>query len=54
MSEIIHRRPWSLNTLIFVFVFCWIIAAGFPFVWTMWGSFKVQGDFSLRQIGPTL
>ena len=23
----------------------WLIVAAFPFLWTMWGSFKVQGDF---------
>jgi trehalose/maltose transport system permease protein len=26
-------------------VFIWLIAAGFPFIWTLWGSFKVEGDF---------
>ena len=45
MSEIIHRRPWPLNTVIWFFVLCWVFIAGFPFLWTMWGSFKVQGDF---------
>jgi ABC-type glycerol-3-phosphate transport system permease component len=45
MSEIIHRRPWPLKTIIWLFVLCWVITAGFPFVWTLWGSFKVQGDF---------
>jgi multiple sugar transport system permease protein len=23
----------------------WIVLAAFPFLWTLWGSFKVQGDF---------
>lgn len=23
----------------------WLIIAAFPFFWTLWGSFKVQGDF---------
>ena len=27
------------------FVLIWIVIAAFPFVWTLWGSFKVQGDF---------
>ena len=45
MSEIIHRRPWPLKTIIWLLVLCWVITAGFPFVWTLWGSFKVQGDF---------
>ena len=45
MSEIIHRRPWPLKTIIWLLVLCWVLTAGFPFVWTLWGSFKVQGDF---------
>ena len=28
-----------------IFVSVWLICASFPFFWTMWGSFKVQGDF---------
>jgi multiple sugar transport system permease protein len=27
------------------FVALWVILAAFPFLWTLWGSFKVQGDF---------
>ncbi len=27
------------------FVLLWIVLASFPFLWTLWGSFKVQGDF---------
>ena len=23
----------------------WLLLAAFPFIWTLWGSFKVQGDF---------
>ena len=45
MSELIHRRSKSFTALIWLFVLFWIILAGFPFLWTMWGSFKVQGDF---------
>jgi trehalose/maltose transport system permease protein len=45
MSDIIHRRSPVLNTIIWGLVLIWIIAAGFPFLWTLWGSFKVQGDF---------
>lgn len=36
------------NTLIFfstAFLILWLIVAAFPFLWTLWGSFKVQGDF---------
>ena len=30
------------------FVLIWVFIAAFPFVWTLWGSFKVQGDFFLK------
>ena len=36
------------RTLIIVstgLVVVWLIIAAFPFFWTLWGSFKVQGDF---------
>jgi ABC-type glycerol-3-phosphate transport system permease component len=26
----------------------WVVMAAFPFLWTLWGSFKVQGDFFSR------
>ena len=45
MSELLHQRSKTLSLLVWLFVLCWIIVAGFPFIWTMWGSFKVQGDF---------
>ena len=45
MSDIVHRRSPLLNIIIWGLVLVWIVAAGFPFLWTLWGSFKVQGDF---------
>jgi ABC-type glycerol-3-phosphate transport system permease component len=45
MADLVNRRPLGLNLVIWFFVLCWIVIAGFPFLWTMWGSFKVQGDF---------
>ncbi|MDE0781730.1 MAG: carbohydrate ABC transporter permease [Planktomarina sp.] len=45
MTDLVNRRPMGLNIAIWAFVLCWIMIAGFPFLWTMWGSFKVQGDF---------
>lgn len=35
--------PWSL--VAYVFLAIWLILAAFPFIWTLWGSFKVEGDF---------
>jgi len=37
------------RALVLVLVLIWLLIAGFPFVWTLWGSFKVQGDFFSRQ-----
>ncbi len=31
--------------LAFAGVTIWLVVAAFPFLWTLWGSFKVQGDF---------
>jgi trehalose/maltose transport system permease protein len=39
------KSPRLLNFLSKVFIIVWMLLAAFPFVWTVWGSFKVQGDF---------
>ena len=39
------RRPISLKLLIYFLIFSWVIIAAFPFIWTVWGSFKVELDF---------
>ena len=39
------RRPTSILFLANGFLIVWLIIAAFPFVWTLWGSFKVEGDF---------
>ena len=39
------RRPASVQILAIVFLTVWLIMAAFPFLWTLWGSFKVEGDF---------
>lgn len=51
MSEaaVSQRRPLPLNLLIFAFLIVWVILAAFPFIWTVWGSFKVEPDFFSRQ-----
>lgn len=38
-----------LRLLSIAFVVIWLILAAFPFLWTLWGSFKVQGDFFSKQ-----
>jgi len=50
MSEAMaHKRPVLLNTLIYGFIVVWVILAAVPFLWTVWGSFKVEADFFSRE-----
>jgi ABC-type glycerol-3-phosphate transport system permease component len=49
MDSFAHRQPPLLRTLSTVFVMLWVIVAAFPFLWTVWGSFKVEGDFFSRE-----
>ncbi len=48
MTVAAHRRSRPLVILSTGFVVLWVILAAFPFVWTFWGSLKVQGDFFSR------
>jgi len=43
-----HRQPPLLRILTTGFVIVWLVIAAFPFLWTVWGSFKVEGDFFSR------
>jgi len=45
MSVSMQRKPLSLKVFAFVLLTAWMILAAFPFAWTLWGSFKVEGDF---------
>lgn len=47
--SVANRRPLPLNILATVFVVGWLILAAFPFLWTVWGSFKVEADFFSRE-----
>lgn len=40
-----YKRPLGLRITMTVFIILWLIAAAFPFIWTAWGSFKVELDF---------
>ena len=44
-----NNQPLGLKTLTTAFLALWLIAAIFPFAWTVWGSFKVEADFFSRQ-----
>ena len=45
MATKAEQRMTPLKALSIAFVILWVIIAAFPFRWTAWGSFKVQGDF---------
>jgi multiple sugar transport system permease protein len=45
MSSKAQSAPKSLVIISSALVLVWIVLAAFPFLWTLWGSFKVQGDF---------
>ncbi|WP_437440810.1 carbohydrate ABC transporter permease [Rhodobacter calidifons] len=34
-----------MQAILIGFLALWLVIAAFPFLWTLWGSFKVEGDF---------
>ncbi len=40
-----RKAPSALTVISFLLVGLWLVIAAFPFLWTLWGSFKVQADF---------
>lgn len=45
MSSIAQRRSRGLSFAANAFIVIWLLVAAFPFLWTLWGSFKVELDF---------
>ena len=45
MAALVARRPSFLTWFSTSMVVLWLLIAIGPFIWTVWGSFKVQGDF---------
>ncbi len=45
MSSKLNKQPLSLRLFSTGFIILWLILAAFPFIWTLWGSFKVELDF---------
>ena len=45
MASKAQQKPFSLTLFTFVVLAGWMALAAFPFLWTLWGSFKVEGDF---------
>ena len=44
-SSNVEHRSFGLRFGSTLFVIIWLIIAAFPFIWTLWGSFKVELDF---------
>ncbi len=49
MNSGAHGRPWPLSLVALGFVLLWLFLAAFPYIWTTWGSFKLQSDFFSRE-----
>ena len=45
MASRAQQMPTGLRILSTAFIVIWLILAAFPFLWTFWGSFKVELDF---------
>ncbi|GAA6207857.1 carbohydrate ABC transporter permease [Cognatishimia sp. WU-CL00825] len=45
MTSVANRKPLPLKIALWTFVVIWLMMAAFPFLWTLWGSFKVELDF---------
>ena len=45
MATKAESRLTPVKVISYALVITWLIVAAFPFLWTVWGSFKVQGDF---------
>ena len=43
------RSPLWLSGLSIGFLVLWLAVAAVPFLWTLWGSFKVEADFFSKQ-----
>ena len=44
-NSVATRLPLHLKIGLWLFVAIWLVMAAFPFLWTFWGSFKVELDF---------
>lgn len=45
MASRASQASSTLKIAVYGFVVIWLIMAAFPFIWTLWGSFKVELDF---------
>lgn len=50
MSQVAaQNRGRALNAVIYALIALWVLVAAVPFLWTVWGSFKVESDFFSRE-----
>lgn len=50
MSQVAaQNRGRALNAVIYALIALWVVVAAVPFLWTVWGSFKVESDFFSRE-----
>ncbi|MFB9885155.1 carbohydrate ABC transporter permease [Balneatrix alpica] len=45
MTIAAQQKSTALKAISTAFVVLWVVVAAFPFLWTLWGSFKVESDF---------
>ncbi len=43
--SVAQRKSPALRAALTIFLIVWLLMAAFPFLWTLWGSFKVELDF---------
>ena len=48
MESKINRYSNQLIIFNSIFILIWLSISIFPFLWTLWGSFKVKADFFTR------
>ena len=48
-SSAVDNKSWPLRLISLLFIALWLFIAAFPFIWTFWGSFKVELDFFSKE-----
>lgn len=48
-SSVVENKSLSLRFFSIFFISLWLVIAAFPFIWTFWGSFKVELDFFSKE-----
>ncbi len=48
-STAVENKSLSLRLFSTLFICLWLVIAAFPFIWTFWGSFKVELDFFSKE-----